>query len=106
MARAIDSVDLVNNYSRLLTNLLFFNREKQEAYFNTGGTLYSEENILNSRVGTYDINAKTYIFEEKVHIDNPDFVLDSDKLIFDTTTQEAYMSGATTIVSPTYRFYF
>jgi lipopolysaccharide export system protein LptA len=106
MARAIDSVDLVNNDSRLLTNLLFFNREKQEAYFNTGGTLYSEENILNSRVGTYDMNAKTYIFEEKVHIDNPDFVLDSDKLIFDTTTQEAYMSGATTIVSPTYRFYF
>ena len=52
------------------------------------------------------MNAKTYIFEEKVHIDNPDFVLDSDKLIFDTTTQEAYMSGATTIISPTYRFYF
>ena len=106
MARAIDSVDLINNDSRLLTNLLYFDREKQTAFFNTGGTLYSEENILKSREGTYDMNAKTYIFKKKVHIYNPDFVLDSEQLIFDTTSQVAYMSGSSTIVSPTYRFYF
>ncbi|MFM1807391.1 MAG: hypothetical protein RLZZ242_116 [Bacteroidota bacterium] len=106
MARAIDRVDLVNKDSRLLTELLYFDREKQQAYFNTGGTLFSEENVLTSREGTYVLDAKTYVFEEKVHIDNPDFVLDSDQLIFNTNSQIAFMSGPTTIVSPTYQFYF
>lgn len=106
LARAIDEVDLINKDSRLLTDLLYFDRSDQKAYFNSGGQLFSEENILTSEVGIYDIPAKTYYFEEQVHIDNPDFTLDSDQLNFDTTTQIATMRGETIIISPTYRFYF
>ena len=70
LAKAWEKVDLTNGQMRLTTDTLYFNREKQEAYYNSGGKVVDSANVLTSKVGTYFITPKKYQFQRNVHIDN------------------------------------
>nr|WP_297783471.1 OstA-like protein [uncultured Allomuricauda sp.] len=105
LAKAWEKVDLTNGQMTLTTDTLYFDREKQEAYYNSGGKVVDSANVLTSIVGTYFMTPKKYQFQRKVHIDNPDYIIDSEQLDYYTTSKNAYMYGPSTITGEEYKIY-
>lgn len=106
LAQAISNVTLVSESSTLTTDLLFFDREKQEAFYPSFGTLIDSVNTLKSTKGRYLINQSLYRFNTNVTLENKDFTLTSDRLDYYTKNEVADFFGPTTIVGDTYTFYF
>lgn len=90
---------------RLETDTLRFDREKQEAYYKDFGTVIDSVNVLTSQVGRYFMETKKYQFLDSVHIDNPDYILDSEQLDYYTSSKNAYMYGPSTVTGETYKIY-
>lgn len=105
LAKAWEKVDLTNGQMRLTTDTLYFDREKQQAYYNSGGKVVDSANVLTSKVGTYFMTPKKYQFQRNVHIDNPDYIIDSEQLDYYTTSKNAYMYGPSTITGEEYKIY-
>ncbi|NAY90440.1 OstA-like protein [Muricauda sp. JGD-17] len=105
LAKAWENVDLTNGQMTLTTDTLYFDREKQESYYRSGGKVVDSANVLTSRVGTYFMTPKKYQFRDSVHIDNPDYIIDSEQLDYYTTSKNAYMYGPSTITGEEYKIY-
>ncbi|RIV45466.1 OstA-like protein [Flagellimonas pelagia] len=105
LAKAWEKVDLTNGQMTLTTDTLYFDRENQKAYYNSGGKVVDSANVLTSKVGTYFMTPKKYQFQRNVHIDNPDYIVDSEQLDYYTTSKNAYMYGPSTIVGKDYKIY-
>lgn len=105
LAKAWESVDLTNGQMTLTTDTLYFDREKQLAYYNSGGKVVDSANVLTSKVGTYFMTPKKYQFQRNVHIDNPEYIIDSEQLDYYTTSKNAYMYGPSTITGEEYKIY-
>ncbi|AEM69338.1 hypothetical protein Murru_0282 [Allomuricauda ruestringensis DSM 13258] len=105
LAKAWENVDLTNGQMTLTTDTLYFDREKQQAYYNSGGKVVDSANVLTSKVGTYFMTPKKYQFQRNVHIDNPDYIIDSEQLDYYTTSKNAYMYGPSTITGEEYKIY-
>ncbi|MEM9000526.1 MAG: OstA-like protein [Bacteroidota bacterium] len=105
LAKAWENVDLTNGQMTLTTDTLYFNREKQESFYNSGGKVVDSANVLTSQIGTYFMTPKKYQFLESVHIDNPEYIIDSDRLDYYTISKNAYMYGPSTITGDEYKIY-
>lgn len=84
---------------QLVTDTVYFDRVKQQAYYNSYGTIVSEDNTLRSKSGRYFIAQKKYQFLTAVTLTNPEYVLASNHLDYFTASGHAYAFGATTITS-------
>ena len=105
LAKAWGNVVLTNSDMTLKTDTLRLNRETQEAYYQDNGTVIDSANTLTSKVGRYFMERKKYQFLDSVHIDNPEYILDSEQLDYYTSSKNAYMYGPSTIVGATYKIY-
>nr|WP_245628310.1 OstA-like protein [Croceitalea dokdonensis] len=105
MARAWENVDLTDSQMVLTTDTLYFNREKQESFYNSGGKVVDSANTLTSKIGTYFMELKKVQFRDSVHIDNPEYIIDSEQLDYYRVSKNAYMYGPSTIVGETYKIY-
>lgn len=105
LAKAYEAVNLRNPQMTLNTDTLYFDREEQQAYYNSGGVIVDSANTLKSTVGRYFIESKKYQFLDSVRIDNPDYTLESRQLDYYTTSRNAYMYGPSTITGDTYKIY-
>ncbi|NDV44462.1 OstA-like protein [Flagellimonas sediminis] len=105
LAKAWEKVDLTNGQMTLTTDTLYFDRENQKAFYNSGGKVVDSANVLTSKVGTYFMTPKKYQFQRNVHIDNPDYIIDSEQLDYYTTSKNAYMYGPSTITGEEYKIY-
>ena len=105
LAKAWEKVDLTNGQMTLTTDTLYFDRENQKAYYNSGGKVVDSANVLTSKIGTYFMTPKKYQFQRQVHIDNPDYIIDSEQLDYYTTSKNAYMYGPSTITGEEYKIY-
>ncbi len=105
LAKAWGNVILTNSDMTLKTDTLRLNRETQEAYYQDSGTVIDSANVLTSKVGRYFMERKKYQFLDSVHIDNPEYILDSEQLDYYTSSKNAYMYGPSTIVGETYKIY-
>ena len=105
LAKAWGNVVLTNSDMTLKTDTLRLNRETQEAYYQENGTVIDSANTLTSKVGRYFMERKKYQFLDSVHIDNPEYILDSEQLDYYTSSKNAYMYGPSTIVGATYKIY-
>ncbi len=106
LAKAWQSVILEQNPGmRLETDTLRFDRENQEAYYKDFGTVIDSVNTLTSQIGRYYMETKKYQFLDSVHIDNPEYILDSKQLDYYTNSKNAYMYGPSTITGETYKIY-
>ena len=106
LAKAQENVRLNSPNSTLTTEILYFDRKNQEAYYPSYGTLVDEENTLKSNKGKYLIEQSLYRFEESVTLENEKFNLISDRLDYYTEDEIADFFGPTTIVGEDYTFYF
>ncbi|MCC8361436.1 OstA-like protein [Salinimicrobium sediminilitoris] len=98
-AFASGNVFMRNPQTSLETDTLFFDREKQQAYYRSGGTIRDTASVLKSRIGRYYLEDEKYTFASEVVITNPDYVLTSNHLDFYSETGGAYFYGPTTIKS-------
>ena len=105
LAKAWESVVLTNAGTTLHTDTLYFDREAQQAYYTSGGTIVDSTNTLTSKVGRYFMQPKKYQFLDSVFIRNPDYTLESSRLDYYTTSGNAYMYGPSTITGKTYKIY-
>ena len=98
-AFASGNVFMRNPQSSLQTDTLFFDRNKQQAYYRSGGTIRDTASVLKSRIGRYYLEQEKYSFSSEVVITNPDYVLRSTQLDFYSENGHAYMYGPSTITS-------
>ena len=102
LAIAKHKVRLKNNESILRTDSLFFNRQKQEAYYKTPGEITSEETVIRSQSGTYIVDDQKYEFISNVVVTDPSFTIHSQRMDYYTEPRHAYFYGATTINGESY----
>ena len=105
LAKAWDNVDLSDGQMTLTTDTLYFNREKQESYYRSGGKVVDSVNVLTSIIGTYFTELKKVQFRKNVHVDNPEYTIDSEQLDYYRISKNAYMYGPSTIVGEEYTIY-
>ncbi len=105
LAKAWERVVLKNPDMTLRTDTLYWDRELQESYYNSGGTIIDSANTLTSERGRYYMVPKKYQFLDSVHIRNPEYTLNSKHLDYYTTSRNAYMYGPSTIIGQTYKIY-
>ena len=101
-AVAKHKVHLKNQESTLRTDSLYFDRKKQEAYYNILGEITSEETVIRSQSGTYFADDNKYEFITNVHVTDPSFMIHSERMDYYTELRHAYFYGATTINGESY----
>ncbi|REG87246.1 OstA-like protein [Winogradskyella sediminis] len=106
MAMARGDVVLTEPQSTLKTDTLYFDRIKQQAYYNTRGTVVRDTSgTITSQIGRYYINASKYQFIQDVILVNSDYTLNTERLDFFTENGFAYLFGPSTIVGETSKIY-
>ncbi len=105
LAKAYENVVLENTDMTLKTDTLRLDREKQEAFYQDFGTVIDSTNTLTSEIGKYYMETKKYQFLDSVHVQNPEYTLDSEQLDYYTSSKNAYMYGPSTIKGKSYKIY-
>ncbi|MGB1370038.1 MAG: OstA-like protein [Flavobacteriaceae bacterium] len=102
LAYASGDVVLIDPNSKLYTDILHFDRIKQQAYYNQKGKVVRDTSgTITSTVGRYYVNSKKYQFMDNVKLVNPEYEIDTERLDFYTESGYAFMFGPTTITSET-----
>ncbi len=91
------NVRLEDSRAVLTTEHLVFNRMTGIAFYDTGGTIVSDSNVLKSQRGDYNTTTKIFYFKKDVSLTNPDQVTHADTLIYNTINKTAYFKGPTII---------
>lgn len=98
-AYASGNVIMSSPSSTLKTEVLNFDRNSQQAFYKTGGTITDKENTLVSQAGTYVIQRKMYQFRNAVTITNPKYIIKTNHLDYYENVGHAYLFGPSTITS-------
>ncbi|WP_347065897.1 OstA-like protein [Flavobacterium sp. WV_118_3] len=98
-AYASGEVILRSPESTLTTDTLNFDRNIQQAYYNSYGTIINKDNTLKSKSGRYFLTEKKYQFLTAVTVTNPQCVIKSNHLDFYDNSGHAYVFGPSTITS-------
>ena len=96
-AFASGSVVMTSPESKMTTDTIHFDRNTQEAYFNTNGTIVNKNNTLKSKAGRYYVKEKKYQFLSAVELANPEYVIKSNHLDYKTQQGASYLTGPSTI---------
>lgn len=83
----------------LVTDTINFDRNSQEAWYNTYGTITNKENTLRSKSGRYYVAQKKFQFLTAVTMTNPKYVLKSNHLDYYNNSGHSYLFGPSTITS-------
>jgi lipopolysaccharide export system protein LptA len=97
-AYATGNVVMRSPESNMVTDTIYFDRVKQEAYYNSGGTINSRDNTLKSKSGRYYVQQKKYQFLTSVVLSNPEYTIKSNHLDYYTSSGHSYLFGPSTIV--------
>lgn len=96
-AFASNDVVLQTPSALLTTDSLFFDRQKQEAFYRSGGKVRNEENTIVSRVGRYYTQQKKFTFLHNVVVTNEENTIHSNHLDFYEESGKAYLYGPSSV---------
>lgn len=94
-----ENVRMENRNVVLLTDSLDYDRVFDLGYYFDGGTLMDSTNVLTSEWGEYSPHTKLSVFNYNVKLENPQFTMYSDTLIYNTVTRIANIVGPSDIES-------
>jgi lipopolysaccharide export system protein LptA len=97
--RMKNNAKLVDNETILTSDTIIFNRITRVARYDDWGKIVNGKNILVSKHGYYFTDKKQFFFKQKVVLLNPDYVMHSDTLMYNTQTATSYYYGPSTIKS-------
>jgi lipopolysaccharide export system protein LptA len=96
-ARVWNNVTLVNKGISLETDTLHYYRSRGIATYQGGGILTQEESRLKSGRGRFLLDTEIFFFMDSVEIVNPEYIINTDSLKYDSQTEISYFSGPTEI---------
>ena len=105
--KAFASGDVVLNTpdNTLSTDTLYFNRIKQESFYDSGGKVRDTSSTITSRIGRYYMNDKKYVFKQNVVVNHPEYILKTDHLTYFPESRTAYLYGPSTIIGDESKIY-
>jgi lipopolysaccharide export system protein LptA len=83
----------------LQTDTINFDRNVQEVFYNSKGTIVNKDNTLVSKSGKYYVTQKKFQFLTAVTITNPKYVIKSNHLDYYSNSGHSYLFGPSTITS-------
>ncbi|MEP6804386.1 MAG: OstA-like protein [Flavobacterium sp.] len=89
----------------LSTDTINFDRNIQQVFYNTKGTIINKDNTLVSKSGRYFVTEKKFQFLTEVTITNPKYVIKSNHLDYYSNSGHTYLFGPSTITSKTNYIY-
>lgn len=92
-------VRLTDNKMTLTTEVLYYNTETEVADYNTGAKVVDNDNVLTSKKGYYYTKDKMVFFKDDVVLTNPQYIVKSDTLKYNTVSGTTYFFGPTYINS-------
>ncbi|ALJ04348.1 hypothetical protein APS56_03960 [Pseudalgibacter alginicilyticus] len=100
LAFASGNVELKDPSSTITSDTLYFDRERQQAFYRNGGTVVKDTSgTITSKIGRYYMPIKKYQFVEDVVLVNPDATINSNYFDFYSDTGHAYLFGPSTITT-------
>ena len=81
----------------LTTDTLHFNRLQQKLFYRSGATIRDTTNVLKSNLGNYFLQTRRFEALNDVVLTNPDYLLESDNLVYYTNSGKSYLYGPSTI---------
>ena len=105
LAKAWGKVILERPDMNLKTDTLYLDRANSKAFYNSFGTILDEKRKLTSIKGIYFMGEKKYRFISRVKIDDPEYLLNSQRLDYYTESDKAFFYGKTTIIGEEYDIY-
>jgi lipopolysaccharide export system protein LptA len=97
LAKMRENVRMYNRNNTLFTDNLDYDRNRNLGYFFDGGMLVDSVNELTSVYGEYSPTTKMASFNKEVTLTNPQFILHSDTLLYNTSNRMATIVGPTVI---------
>ncbi len=92
-----DEVVMSDGQMTLTTDQLDYDLKTRVAFYGNGGHVVNQDNVLDSRIGSYSAESKTFGFKKNVVLVNPEYVLKTDTLQYNTLSKTAWFFGPTTI---------
>lgn len=92
-------VVLTDPKQTIKTEILYYDRIPNTAYFNTGGTITNADTSMYTNSATYYINSKDINFVGKSTIETKDYTIVSDNIKTNEATKLSQFFGPTTIRS-------
>ena len=86
----------------LRTEVLNLDRINEKVFYNTPGIIVDSTSTLTSNQGQYFMDQKKYRFISDVTINNPDYIINSQRLDYYTESNEAYLYGNSKIKGDEY----
>lgn len=99
LAKARRNVTLEDPSLTLIADSLDFDMKEEIGYYDTGGTIIDSANVLTSRIGKYYTQTNEVYFIEDVQLENENYNLATDTMIYNTNTEVVYFEGPTRILS-------
>lgn len=99
IAKLRNDVVFKNKETTLYTDFLDYNRATGEANYFNFGKVVDSTNVLTSEKGLYETIADKITFTELVELENPDYILKSNILFYNTLSKIAETEGITNIQS-------
>lgn len=90
---------LTHRKTKLVTSVIDYDRLEGVGFYPQNGTLYDEDNVLNSDYGQYTPALNEAIFKDNVVLNNPKFELKTNELYYYSDTKVAKIVSETNIVS-------
>jgi lipopolysaccharide export system protein LptA len=98
MANARGEVVLKNPTMTLTTDSLDFDTKNEIGYYDKWGKIVDSTNTLTSRVGTFFSQQNEMFFRDSVKLVNPEYVMTSDTMKYNTQTEVVHILGPTHII--------
>lgn len=99
IAIAHGNVMLSDREMLLTTNQLNFDMKTNISSYYNHGNIINKDNTLNSVIGYYSSDSKTFSFKDSVILSNPEYTMYTDTLQFNTVSEIAYFKGPTKVIS-------
>ena len=93
------NVVLTDPKQTIKTDILYYDKKQNKAYFDTGGTITDAQNTMYSKSTTYNISTKMIDFSGNVQIDNSQYKIDGTNIKQNQNTNTAEFFGPTTITN-------
>lgn len=87
------NVELIDKETHLYTSAIDYDVLNQVADYDTKGRITNGENTLTSIVGVYYVNQNLLHFKDSVKIVNPDYVMTSDTMNYNTKSETVFFTG-------------
>lgn len=93
------NVILTDPKQTIKTDIMYYDRVSNQAYFNTGGTISDGQNVMYTKTATYFLDTKMIDFVGNVKIDSPDYIVEGVNIKQNQNTKVAEFFGPTTITN-------